>query len=176
MLAALAAAALVAASPGAPPAPVAVSSLAGLSRCSSARARAGSKRREHAIRCLLNAERTARGLPRLHPNTPLGRAAREHSRDMVRRDFFDHTSPGGDTPAARARRAGYRSRYVGETIAYASGRASSAASTVAQWMGSTGHRAVILDGHMRDLGVGVASGAPTGGRRGTTVTADFGGR
>ncbi len=145
--------------------------------CAGAHTRGDSVREAHAIRCLLNAERARHGLVQLRQNSLLATAARRHSRDMVRRDFFAHISPGGSTPPGRARRAGYAGSRIGETIAWGLGAAGTPAGTVTRWMGSSGHRRTILDPRMRDIGVGVASGSPLAGTPGgATVTVDFGAR
>ena len=132
-----------------------------------------------ATRCLLNAQRAANGLPALHVSRRLAGAARSHSGDMVRRHYFDHVSPTGSTLGSRIRAAGYacgaRSWSAGETIAYATGAAGTPAGIVALWMSSPPHRAEILDRGFRHVGIGLAVRTPTG-RRGATVTADFGRR
>jgi uncharacterized protein YkwD len=139
--------------------------------------RAGASAQERAIRCLVNRERERRDLPQLRTDERLAAAAEAHSRDMVRRGFFDHTSPGGSTPARRARRAGYPWRSIGETIAWGTGPYATAASTVERWMDSPPHRAILLHGGLREIGVGVATGAPSGeGHGGTTATALLGRR
>lgn len=125
--------------------------------------------------CLINRERTSRGLKALTRNTALERAAVGYSRLMVRLDFFDHTSPGGSTPSSRVRQAGYRGNGVGETIAWGTGASGDAAGTVRRWLHSPPHRAILLSRDMRTIGVGVADGSPV--KRysgGETVTADFG--
>ena len=57
--------------------------------------------------CLMNAERTARGLGRLQAEPLLGRVAAGYARQMVRGRFFDHTSPGGSTMLARIKATSY---------------------------------------------------------------------
>src|SRR3712207_7079431 len=55
----------------------------------------------------------------LFPYTTLFRsAARAHSRDMGRRDFFEHDTPEGVEPWMRITRAGYRADLVGENLAW----------------------------------------------------------
>src|SRR5687767_10428426 len=72
--------------------------------------------------CLVNRERTNRGLRPLSGNLRLVYAAQGHANDMVRRRYFSHTSPGGSTPASRISRTGYmtgaRWWSVGENIAW----------------------------------------------------------
>lgn len=133
--------------------------------------------RAEAIRCLINRERAERDLPSLRANAKLADAASDHSRDMVRRRFFDHVSPGGSTPARRVIRAGYDWTSLGETIAWGTGSKGTAAGTVARWMDSPPHRRILLEARLRDIGIGVAHGAPVRGAwGGTTVTADLGRR
>jgi uncharacterized protein YkwD len=133
----------------------------------------------HATVCLINRARAQHGLSSLHSTGSLERAAAAHSRDMVRRDFFSHESPGGSTPQQRIDRTGYlsgaRSWAIGETIAWGTGGFATPASIVRDWLHSPGHRAILLDGRFRDLGIGIAIGAPTASG-GATFTGDFGER
>jgi len=129
--------------------------------------------------CILNANRARHDLRPLRLNGKLGTASRRHSRAMVRRRFFSHTSPNGDTFLDRIRATGYlegaQSWSVGENIAYGSGRRSTPRSIGRAWMNSRGHRANILSTSFRDIGIGIASRTPanTGG---ATYTTDFGHR
>jgi uncharacterized protein YkwD len=124
----------------------------------------------HATLCLLNQQRAKHHLAPLHENTRLERAARGHSHAMVAHHYFDH----GDF-AGRIRRAGYRGYTLGENIAWGSLRYSTPASIVDMWMHSPGHRANILRAKFRDIGIGIAGGAPERGVGGAaTYTTDFG--
>jgi uncharacterized protein YkwD len=120
-----------------------------------------------ALQCVVNRERASRGLPALHRVRTLDRAARGHSADMARRNYFDHRSPGGSTPAARARHAGYmrgvNSWRVGETLAWGTGTLATPESTVEAWLNSPPHRELLLDPSFRDFGLGIAAGAPESG-------------
>jgi uncharacterized protein YkwD len=132
----------------------------------------------HATVCLINGVRRAHGLPSLRLNARLSRAARGHSRDMVRRRYFAHYTPEGLSPAHRVRGTGYlsghRSWLVGETLAWWHAPATPAA-IVKGWMHSPPHREILLHGAYRDVGIGVALGIPRPvGDRGATYTADFG--
>jgi uncharacterized protein YkwD len=130
--------------------------------------------------CLINQARAQHGLGALRAKSALERAAAAHSRDMVRRDFFSHSSPSGSTPQQRIDRTGYldgaRSWAIGETIAWGTGGYATPASIVRSWLHSPGHRAILLDGDYHDLGVGIAVGAPSAGAGGATFTGDFGAR
>jgi uncharacterized protein YkwD len=133
--------------------------------------------------CLMNAERTARGLGRLRAEPLLGRVAASYARQMVRGRFFDHTSPGGSTMLARIRATSYlrdvSSWSVGENLAWGSGALATPRATVRAWMHSADHRANVLDRHFADVGIGVAAGAPIAldaGELGGTYVTDFGRR
>lgn len=131
-------------------------------------------------RCLINRERTRRGLPALARSAQLASAALAHSRDMVERGFFEHETPDGRTPQDRIRATGWgrgTSSSTGENIAWGSGEEATPAAIVAQWMASAPHRADILRPAFREIGVGIALGAPAGrgSRPGATYTTTFGG-
>ena len=121
-------------------------------------------RAEAAVTCEINRQRRLRGLPALHRRGALARAGDRHATDMVRRGYFSHVSPGGQTMAARLRAAGYaHGRWAaGEVLAWGTRGRSTPAAVVAAWMRSAGHRAVLLDSRYRDVGVGIARGNPTG--------------
>jgi len=132
--------------------------------------------------CLLNNERAARGLRKLSLSSQLGRAARVHSADMARRGYFSHDSRSGASFLDRIRRAGYLRRaqrwYVGENIAWGTGQLASPRAIVRAWMRSSGHRANILNGNFREIGVGISYNAPVRvpGHNAATYTTDFGTR
>lgn len=133
----------------------------------------------HATLCLLNRQRAAHGLPRLREHRSLSTAATRYARLMVVQRFFAHVSPAGSTMASRIKRTSYldhkRSYALGENIAWGSGRLATPARIVNAWMHSAGHRANILNGSFREIGIGIALGAPTGGS-GVTYVNDFGRR
>lgn len=134
--------------------------------------------------CLLNAERTARGLSKLTSNGQLGKAAQSFSVSMVRQRFFDHVSPSGSTLDRRVRRGTsylrgrVRSWSLGENIAWGSGELASPQEIVRSWMNSAGHRRNILDRRFRHIGIGVQTGAPDDvqGQPAATYTTNFGSR
>jgi uncharacterized protein YkwD len=128
--------------------------------------------------CLVNQERTARGLKPLKLNRRLKKAATAHSRDMVARNYFAHETPGGGTFADRIRKAGYIKPRVmpslGEDLAWGSGTLGTPRAIVQSWMASPGHRANILYPKFREAGMAVAIGDPGAGVEGATYTLDFG--
>ena len=132
---------------------------------------------ERATLCLLNAERGKRELRPLSPNARLARAADRHVSDMVRHRYFEHDSRNGDSFSDRIRDTGYLSRVsswaVGENLAWGSGAQGDAHSIVRAWMNSPGHRANILNGRYREIGIGLVLGSPRGGS-GATYATEFG--
>ena len=155
-------------------------------RCVSADAMPGQAAVEDlraATLCLMNAERTARALGRLQAEPLLGRVASSYARQMVRGQFFDHTSPAGSTMLARIKATAYlrdvTSWSVGENLAWGSGNLATPRAMVRAWMQSAEHRANLLDRHFADVGIGVAAGAPIAldpGELGGTYVTDFGRR
>lgn len=107
---------------------------------------------------LTNQERQRQGLAPLRLSPNLTQAAQRHAEDMVRSGNFSHTGSDGSQPSDRAIAAGYQFRYVGENIA-AGHR--SPASTIRQWMQSSGHRANILKPEYTEVGFGYVSDSST---------------
>ncbi len=95
----------------------------------------------------------------LSMNSALNCAARVHSKDMVDRDYFDHTNLDGLSPWDRMDLAGYNWSAAGENIAAGS---PDAAGTMNQWMNSDGHCANIMSGDFTELGVGYYPGGEWG--------------
>jgi uncharacterized protein YkwD len=128
-----------------------------------------------AILCLVNAERTSRGLPPLREQPALRAAARRFARRMVRGKVFAHDRRG---LIRRIKRAGYMRSHprwsIGENIAWGQGAAGNAAAIVMAWMNSPPHRRNILNRKFRQIGIGVAAGAPVAGSSGATYVTDFG--
>ena len=66
---------------------------------------------------------------------------------------------------------------MGENIAWATGKLASPRAIVQSWMASAGHRANILSGSFREIGIGVAHDAPIADASpGGTYATDFGAR
>ena len=126
--------------------------------------------------CLLNNDRRAHGLRPLKLNHKLSIAARSHARSMAARNFFAHGDFVGRIRAARYL-SGARSWTVGENIAWGSWEYATPQSIHRGWMDSPPHRKNILSRRFREVGIGVAAGAPVGGQRlGATYATDFGAR
>jgi uncharacterized protein YkwD len=130
----------------------------------------------HATLCLLNNERRQRGIRPFKDNDRLDKASQRYANYMSRHNIFDHGDFVGRIRAARYL-AGARGYTVGENIAWGSWDYATPANIVDGWMHSPGHRANILNARFKEIGLGVARGAPVGGQdqAGTYVT-DFGTR
>ena len=126
---------------------------------------------------LHNQARISRDLRPLCIHPALERAARAHSEDMVRRDYFSHTTKGTQEDACqRIRRYGYRYMSCGENIAWGSATLGSADSIFKTWMHSPGHRQHILSSRHREVGIGLSTGNFMGRSNASVWTADFGSR
>lgn len=113
---------------------------------------------EQAFLDRINEERVERGLNELRLDPVLVGVAREHSREMCEKDYFDHISPtpGQRTPMQRYLRAlTKRPPYacVGENLFYCS--VVDVARGHRALMESPGHRANILFDRFRQCGVGI---------------------
>ncbi len=120
-----------------------------------------------AVVCLINKQRTSRGLPALRASTLLNRSAQGWTNAMVAGDFFSH----GTDFAARIRAVGLNWSAAGENIA--SGFPTPNA-VVNAWMASTGHCRNILSPSYADVGTGVSPHPVAGYASGpSTWTQDF---
>jgi Ca2+-binding RTX toxin-like protein len=115
---------------------------------------------------LVNAERLRVGAQALAFDGALNQAADGHSAWMIASDTFSHTGSGGSTPTQRMIAAGFD--FVGswasaENIAWASTRGAAGFQDEVKLlhenlMASAGHRANILNGTYREIGIGFATG------------------
>ena len=131
--------------------------------------------------CLLNRKRAVHGARKLRENKRLAKAARKHAADMVRRDYFAHTAPGGVSFVDRIMKQDYvkngQGWVLGENLAWGSYQLATPKSIVRSWMNSPGHRANILNKRFREIGIGVVDGAPVPGTsHAATYATSFGTR
>ena len=120
-----------------------------------------------AVACLINEQRTERGVPALSSSPKLNTSAQRWTDAMVASGNFDH----GDF-IHRFDAVHYHWQSAGENIAtgYATPRR-----TVAAWMASPDHCRNILDPTFRDVGIGERSAPVHGWASGpATWTQDFG--
>jgi uncharacterized protein YkwD len=93
----------------------------------------------------------------LQLDSSLVMVARERSNDMVKRGYFGHVSPTGDTAFSLMDRYGIPYAWAGENLArnnYPDDE--SVAVSLRDWMASQGHRDNILGSHYQTVGVGAA--------------------
>ena len=126
---------------------------------------------EGRVLVLLNEIRLQHGLAKLRPSLALRGAAREHSADMLARGYFRHDGL-SETFEQRIRRH-LKSPFVGENIAWGTGRYGTPESLVKLWMKSPGHRRIILTPGLHRVGLGVATGTFKGLPGAVMATADF---
>ena len=131
--------------------------------------------------CLLNVERTKRGLQSLRMRPRLQAGADRYSRAMARGNFFAHVTPYGQTMLQRIRATGYVPRHrawvLGENLGWGTYSMARPSGIVRAWMDSPPHRRNILDPQFREIGVGVTVGAPQAGvpdNGAATYTTHFG--
>jgi uncharacterized protein YkwD len=137
---------------------------------------------ESSITCLINDQRTSRGLSPVTSNGDLSEAALSHSNEMINQSYFEHTSPGGLTFIDRIESTGYmrgaRSWTVGENLVWGTGPLSTPQALVTAWMNSPPHRENLLRPAFRELGVAAVAGTPRSRSdlTGVTVSSEYGNR
>jgi len=137
--------------------------------CANATAPVGAvsrKATKAAVVCLINKQRTDRGLPALHESGLLDRSAQQWTNTMVATGAFTH----GANFAGRISAVGFHWSSAGENIAtgFLTPRA-----VVAGWMASTGHCQNILNPTYTSVGTGVLHQVVGIGGDGATWTQDF---
>jgi len=135
---------------------------------------------EKQIHALINKERQLKGLAQLGWDDVLAGIARNYSRDMATRHYFDHYSPEGQDFSKRYQQAGYqcavrinRTIHMGgenialnhlyDSVTTINGQAfydwnsedKIGETTVKGWMNSPGHRQNILTPYFQHEGIGV---------------------
>lgn len=108
---------------------------------------------------LTNTEREKRGLAPLVQNDALHRAAELKAADMIKNDYFAHTSPEGLAPWHWIKASGYEYQYAGENLAV---NFDSAEEQLSAWMNSKTHRENILNEKYTEIGIAVVRGEVKG--------------
>jgi uncharacterized protein YkwD len=147
--------------------------------CEPASAQPGLSSAERQLVDLINKARVRNGRAPLKVAPALWRSARLHSRDMLARDYFSHSSSRGGSPDSRMRSCGYRAiagrqRAVGEVIGW--GSSTNPRMMVRMWMRSAVHRSILLSTRWQHIGPGVVTGTFQGRRGARLYTVDFGRR
>jgi uncharacterized protein YkwD len=125
---------------------------------------------ERSLLAAMNQTRAAYGLAPLRVDSRLERAARGHSRDMLRRGYFAHGNFRG-----RLIRAGARGPAIGENLAWGTGSRATPQGVVAAWLASPRHRANLLRPGFRRVGLGRLVGRFASASGAAVITADFAG-
>ena len=104
---------------------------------------------------LVNKHRRSVGCKDLIWVDSIAEVAQKHSDDMVRRGYFNHVNPDGETPFKRLEKAGIRYMRAAENIAAGQ---QTAVIVMTSWLNSPGHRRNIEDCTMREHGIGLTRG------------------
>jgi len=123
---------------------------------------------EHAFLVEINKTRAEHGVDRVVPIDNLTRAARFHSKDMIRRGYFEH-----GLYWRRLAQFGVTYGSVGENLGWDSHLKIAVPELVELWLESPEHRAVLLSRTYDEIGIGVAFGPFAGFPKVLVVTADF---
>jgi uncharacterized protein YkwD len=124
----------------------------------------------------INHIRVAYGLGHVRRARALRGIALAHSEDMLRHEYFAHTSPTGSTMAYRIKRSGFVGGYswqAGEVLPWGVGTRASAKATAAAWLKSSPHRAIMLSATYHWVGIGRNCGRFLGYAYACVWTADF---
>lgn len=105
---------------------------------------------------LTNSQRKNAGLSNLKENIQLSKLAQLKAEDMAKNGYFSHNSPTYGSAFDMLKTFGISYRTAGENIAKGQ---KTAQSVMNGWMGSSGHRANILNSSYSEIGVGYASDA-----------------
>jgi uncharacterized protein YkwD len=119
----------------------------------------------------VNATRAAHGLRPLKVDTTLVRAARAHSLEMVRGNYFSHGDFHGRMVAFHV-----TGPTAGENLAWGNGSYAQPSSIIAEWLASPAHRANLLRAGWTRIGIGIVQGTFLGYAGTSVVTTDFAGR
>lgn len=100
---------------------------------------------------ITNKYRIEEKLAPLTKNEILFKAANAKINDMFAKQYFEHVSPSGVTPAQLVLKSGYNYKVTGENLAL--GDFKNEQELVDAWMASPGHRANILNPDYKEIGV-----------------------
>lgn len=104
---------------------------------------------------LVNKDRRKHGLKSLRMQQDLREVARKHSKDMARKDYFEHENTSGQTPFDRLEEARVTDIVAGENLAKIRGFKNPVVKAEIGLMNSPGHRANILNTEYNTVGIGI---------------------
>ncbi|AEH61006.1 SCP-like extracellular [Methanosalsum zhilinae DSM 4017] len=102
---------------------------------------------------LINSERAENGLDPLVFNPLLNEVATEHSKEMIEKNYFSHSSFNGDSFWKRLQNAGYSTNKCAENIAMR--MPPNVDKAHQSLMASSGHRKNILNPDFNEVGIGI---------------------
>jgi uncharacterized protein YkwD len=110
---------------------------------------------------LVNRDRAAEGLPPMQVDVQLAQAAQHHAEDMLRRNYFSHYSPEGQTPTDRLTAvggAGFPSENIvmRESSRFRHINIQALEEFQDQWMHSPKHRHSLMNPRLEKFGYGLA--------------------
>lgn len=112
------------------------------------------------VLALTNVQRAKEGIAPLSLNTKLNSSAEDKTADMFAKQYFEHVSPTGRTPAEVVKASGYEYIVMGENLALGNFKDDEA--LVTAWMNSPGHRANIMNPKFKEIGIAVRQGTYEG--------------
>ena len=117
---------------------------------------------------LTNKDRQEEGVKELTWNETLAQAAKLKAEDMIKNEYFAHTSPQGISPWYWLAELKYNFSYAGENLAI---RFSDSDDVQDAWLNSPSHRANILNSKFTQMGIAAVDGVFQG--KETTVVVEF---
>lgn len=100
---------------------------------------------------LVNQRRKEAGLAPVRVNATLTSCAQQYSAVQAAQGGINHTGPDGSNPGQRLTRCGYTWKHYGENLA---GGYVDANEVMTAWMNSPGHRKNIMNGKLKEIGIG----------------------
>lgn len=102
---------------------------------------------------LVNLRRKEAGLGPVKINVTLTACAQQYSQVQAAQGAINHTGPDGSNPGQRLTRCGYTWKHYGENLAAGYINADE---VMTAWMNSPGHRKNIMNGKLKEIGIGFA--------------------
>lgn len=102
---------------------------------------------------LVNQRRKEAGLAPVTVNATLTSCAQRYSEVQASQGTINHTGPDGSNPGQRLKRCGYSWKHYGENLAAGY---IDAQEVMTAWMNSPGHRKNIMNGKLKEIGIGFA--------------------
>ncbi|MFZ3064913.1 MAG: CAP domain-containing protein [Nitrospirota bacterium] len=105
---------------------------------------------------LINSERRTRNLNQFKLDTKIQKAARAHSKDMVKRRYFDHVNPDKENVGTRLKAAKIKWTIVAENIASNKNTEDPVETAFKSWLESKDHYKNIISAEYELSGIGIA--------------------